>query len=125
MGDLRDFLLARLDEDAAEIAKQPDQTGEPGGIGIWSSGDAISNTEYLIISKTRALAEVEAKRQIVEEHRAEGGSCRACTTDGELEVSWDGEQEETRWVRNPVVAPCLTVRALASIYIETSSDRGN
>ena len=65
MSALVEFLRARLDEDAAEIAKQPDGRGEPGGIGIWSSGDAISNTEYLILSKRRALAEIDAKRQVI------------------------------------------------------------
>lgn len=69
MSDLAEFLRARLDADAAEIAKQPDDAGEPlGAIGIWSSGDVISNTEYLILSKKRALREVEGKRRIITEY---------------------------------------------------------
>lgn len=71
----------------------------------------------------RVLRQVAAMRQIAEEHRTEDGCCRTCTTESELEARWDGEQEETSWVRKPVVAPCSTMRALASIYTETSTDR--
>ena len=63
---LVEFLRARLDDEAAEIAKQPDGEGEFEGIGLWSSGDVLSNTSYLIINKSRALRDVEAKRRIVD-----------------------------------------------------------
>lgn len=97
-----EFLRARLDEDAAEIAKQPDGRGEPGGIGIWSSGDAISNTEYLILSKRRALAEVEVKRLFLADH------------DGVHRCDW-GEHRGADYL-----GWCTTLKRLALPYADHS-----
>lgn len=66
MNDLVTFLRARLTEDETEIAKHPDEPD----FGWW---ELVASTEsnypclpYLSLSKKRALAEVEVKRQIVD-----------------------------------------------------------
>lgn len=63
----------------------------------------------------RVLAEVEAKRRIVDEHQTEGDTCRTCTTE-DREVLWDGETETVEWVHRSVAAPCRTLRLLALPY---------
>lgn len=102
--DLVTFLRARLDEDAAEIAKHPDDD-----VPDW---DLIATAEtnypcfpYIAIGKSRALAEVEAKRQIVERYHYEatspfGEKWRECATCGAANEPW----------------PCPTLRLLALPY---------
>lgn len=64
MSELVEFLRARIAEDAAEIAKHPDGQDE------WefmATGEAnYPCTPYLMIGKKRALAEVAAKRRLIE-----------------------------------------------------------
>lgn len=72
MTDLLDFIRARYDEDAAEIAKHP---GDHGCISDWeilateeSNYPAMS---FLQIAKKRAEREVEAKRLLLDDITAE------------------------------------------------------
>lgn len=65
MTDLVEFLGARLDEDEALALKQP-------------KTDVRRWAHYLMwarFSRARVLAEVAAKRAIVEFHRADGDQC--------------------------------------------------
>lgn len=71
MSELVDFLRARLDEDAMEIAKHPD--GEDDWEFMATGETNYPCSPYLMIGKKRALAEVEAKRRIIEAH---GLECR-------------------------------------------------
>lgn len=90
---LTDFLLARITEDEADAEEM-------------AAGQ-------LVIGLNRALAECEAKRQIVKLHapfeccnvRCKGGGlhCFACNEGGNGEI---------------VHFPCPTVRALAAVYAD-------
>jgi len=66
------WLPAQLDEDTVEIAKHPD-----GEDPLWIAGSLYATAEenypctpYLAISKRRALAEVHAKRRILDTYVA-------------------------------------------------------
>lgn len=66
MSELVDFLRARLDEDATEIAKHPD--GEDDWEFVATGETNYPCTPYLMIGKKRALAEVGAKRRLLDEY---------------------------------------------------------
>lgn len=69
---LVEFLRARLDDDAAEIAEHPDDWDDYAEIDAWrlraEEESGYPSCRYLRIAKARALAEVEAKRKIVDEY---------------------------------------------------------
>src|SRR5262245_6868960 len=97
MADLIAFLTARLSEDEA-YAKEPEGWNE------YDEGDPGS--------PARVLAEVAAKRRIIDEHRPKGPEegCPTCT-----------EQTITAWA--PEDSPCPTLRLLALPYDQHSDYR--
>lgn len=96
------FLLARLDEDEAEVgAIVRDESAGPNGIG-WAEVGAIS--EVLMVSAARVLAEVAAKRAIVALH---GGRAPYFVDPCDAH---DGATMET--------VTCDTLRHLASVYAD-------
>lgn len=117
MSDLTDFLLARIAEDAAvarraaEIdAAQPPEYRPAEPISLtddftWGQSGTVE------MSAARFLAECEAKRRIVAQHRLSPdpepdddwlGICTMCTDTGPEAQGW----------------PCDTLKALASVYAE-------
>jgi hypothetical protein len=100
---LTDFLLARIAEDEALFRAAGPQWSEIGG--------------YMLpgFTEQRALAECEAKRQIVAEHAALDNAaisgwppqwdCRTCAVGDR----WEGYY--------PLDYPCLTLRLLALPYV--------
>ena len=121
MDDLIAFLNARLDEDAetatAAAGGDPNWTANPddrgsaiirdggGGVVVYDEGSP-SLDEALHIARhnpARVLAEVDAKRRILNEHACpcpdpDCGDCGACSGDHHAD---------------PTPAPCTTVRLLA------------
>lgn len=95
------FLLARIAEDVAELGVLVgrDEGAGPNGLG-WAEVGAIS--EVLMISHARALAECEAKRQIVEMH--------SNSTYGDR--SWDGACDR------PDPDGCPTLIELTAVYAD-------
>ncbi|MGV9352263.1 DUF6221 family protein [Streptomyces misionensis] len=125
MDDLVQFLRARLDEDEQTARRAGDsfrQIGETGVI-VATEGDraeecASANwagiAEHIVHhDPARVLAEVDAKRRLVDEHkpsRSKGRpnmerGCLSCTTAQE----WDAKANE---------ANCLTLRLLALPYAD-------
>ncbi|OKI16615.1 DUF6221 family protein [Streptomyces sp. CB03911] len=109
--DLAGFLLARLDEDIVEIGRHPD--GEDYYLEPWDLAAAVEAnypcSAYLQIAKVRALAEVDAKRCIIDEHHdVNDGSCGTCVT-----PSWG---YPTHGSASPAAWPCTTLRLLALPY---------
>ena len=109
---LTDFLLARVAEDEAQVEYATD----PGG---WTlSGDERG---YPVISRSRVLAECEAKRRIVGLHRRvdlfhgpddRTFGCDICGDRLGDTFSWDClEPGESLW-------PCLTIGLLALPYAD-------
>lgn len=105
MSDLVAFLRARLDEDeqAAERAQGEGQSW------AWVQPEALDANRYPSLEQAehiarhdpaRVLAEVAAKRALLDVHRDDYGSCSTCGTAGEYDVPW----------------PCTTVELLALPY---------
>lgn len=65
MSGLVEFLRARLDDDAAEIAKHPDDEMPDWDL-VATAETSYPCLPYIAIGKSRVLAEVEAKRRIIE-----------------------------------------------------------
>lgn len=99
---LVEFLLARLTEDeaAAERLRRPSE-GDPWG---WQPKGVTTNDAGRVeISPARVLADVEAKRRIVDLHyevTSDSGYCVVCVTNDYTDEPY----------------PCPTIRALASVY---------
>jgi hypothetical protein len=133
---LTEFLLARIDEDEAEIGPPfgRDEKAGPNGIG-WAEVRAIS--EVLMSGQARALAECEAKRRIVALHAItwqrdrewtylNGGDgphmerfddWAVCSSCGQVSFT------EGKWVEFGTDVPhtdaaCPTIRTLAAIYAD-------
>ncbi len=115
-GDLVEFLRARLDEDY-EVAQREGthRDGSPIDAAWWArvAGDADS-TLVEMFSPARVLAEVEAKRAMLDEHQpnAEPYSwvkCSRCveTMAGRYQEDWE-----------PQKYPCRTLRLLALPYAD-------
>lgn len=85
--------------------------------GPWGGGiDAATADHIARHDPARVLAEVDAKRRILDEHGASGGTCRTCCGEPDREVRWDGEEEAVEWARADKPWPCPTVRLLAQPY---------
>jgi len=93
MDELVAFMRAQLDEDERSIRRL---WGRTGGITV----ERYYRTPF---DPSRALAEVDAKRQIIEEHTdSDGAICPTCT------------EQDT--YRTPQAEPCRTLRLLALPY---------
>jgi Family of unknown function (DUF6221) len=133
--DLIAFLRARLDEAEAVINRNlgDDGLGDSGSYpdySTWDDGDTKAADEYLReFNPKRMLAEVDAKRKIIELHVI-GGSLRAPVTDNKVYVcdlcgpdEWPDIQDgEGNWVPVPAPPnggdfyPCTTLRLMALPY---------
>lgn len=109
---LVEFLNARLNEDAEEIAKHPD--GEDDWEFIATGEHNYPCTPYLMIGKKRAIAEVEAKRRIMAEHSSQEVASLDRETWGQVFVVC----RRCRINERQVAEPCLTLRALALPYVD-------
>lgn len=118
MNDLVEFLNARYHEELAEAGKLPeadDHAVDQWVIKFEETGDWDSYS-YLRISKARVLAEVEAKRKLLDEHQdVNDGSCGTCV-DGRWGYPTHGGSSPQQW-------PCTTVRILALPYAEHPDHR--
>ncbi|MFM9635994.1 DUF6221 family protein [Streptomyces turgidiscabies] len=103
-----EFLRARYGEEQAEVEKSADVDDYP--LDPWAiqreETGAYDSYAYLRITKARALAEVEAKRQILDEHPdVNGGDCGTC-----VNGRWG---YPTHGGSSPQRHPCRTLRLLA------------
>ena len=64
------------------------------------------------------LADIEAKRQIIDVHQNEDDTCRVCCREAYMEEIWDGVHEHVEWRRNNEPWPCDTLRLLALPYAD-------
>ncbi|SFK92400.1 hypothetical protein SAMN05216275_14152 [Streptosporangium canum] len=128
MSDLVAFLRARLDEDeqTARAAHGPNWNAE--------KRDVAYGDEWVVSAMTRAdaahiarhdparvLREVEAKRQIINEHPAlpgfkEGHAYTVCTRCSDYRGD-DDRSIGDRLIR-PAEAPCKTLRLLGLLYAD-------
>jgi hypothetical protein len=76
-------------------------SGEPGCI----VGDQAMATHIALHDPARVLREVEAKRQIVDEHCDDNGRCNVCADPPQYDATWQPY-------------PCLTLRLLALPYVD-------
>jgi hypothetical protein len=99
--DIAEFLLARIAEDEAEVKFVVESSG-------WMldvhEDPSDETPPVLTISTARVLAECEAKRRVVKEHRQVKGesACRCC---------FGGFTSPGKW-------PCTTLQLLATPYID-------
>lgn len=116
MDDLIAFLNERLAEDERIATAARDEPESD----WWWSEDAESAPERHIArhDPARVLADVAAKRAIVEMHAREGEDCAICCGEEYIEEHWDGEEETVEHVREPAPYPCRTLLLVASIYAE-------
>ena len=122
MDDLLTWLRAHLDKDervARMLLAESQQVRltleEPRNLGRYMPGWTLwPDVEQMAHDR---LAEVEAKRRILDAHPFEhgivGGVCGTCHGEGRIEVLWDGDNETTERVDTEMVWPCPTVRLLA------------
>lgn len=119
--DLETWLRAQLDEDEREAQKQPDDEDYP-IVGL--SAEMEQNypcSRFLRIPKSMALADIAAKRAILDLHpstagyvydddmdREPGSVCRTCAWPSE----YGGELGDSR------PYPCQTLRLLAAAYAD-------
>jgi hypothetical protein len=102
---ITEFLLARIAEDEAVAGYGESARGDDWALGwVYDQGDAIE------IRRSRVLAECEAHRRIVEEHTSDWIGCERCVLG--VTVEW-GDPEVDYYD-----GPCLTMRALASVYAD-------
>ncbi|MFD3802629.1 DUF6221 family protein [Streptomyces sp. NPDC058619] len=111
MDDLVQFLRDRYDEDVVEAGKLAD--GDDWEMEPWQVRRDETGTydsyAYLRIAKARVLAEVVAKRQLLDEHGdTNDGSCGTCV-DGQWGYPVLGSS-------TPQPHPCRTLRLLALPY---------
>lgn len=71
----------------------------------------------------RVLAEVAAKRRILDIHAPIAGACTTCCAEAIMDVHWDGEEETVVWTRHDMAAPCPTLRALGLLYADRPNYR--
>jgi hypothetical protein len=117
MGDVSSdviaFVHARLDEEKAQAEKLPDLEDyslDPWEI-CWEETGEWNSYAYLRIAKKRVLAEVEAKKGLLDEHTdVNDGSCGTCV-DGHWGYPTHGGS-------SPQNYPCRTLRLLALPYRE-------
>lgn len=116
MNDLVVFLNARLDEREAKArasgGEDPKDWFTVGGL---SDSDAwnldLADAEHIVANNpAHVLADVAAKRQIIEEHRDDEGWCLRCA---------DPPQYDAEWHKYP----CRTLRLLALPYASHSDYR--
>lgn len=115
--DLPAFLRARLAEQEQKTGRWATMRhdapyfqlhGKDGKLGVFIEGgpwqlltDELYNQLYVHDPDTAALADLDAKRRIIDEHREEHGACRVCAI-------------RSRKYR----APCRTLRLLAEPYAD-------
>lgn len=111
VGDLVAFLNARLDEDE-QVAHWIADRDEWGGIHVEGPTEVASHINRH--DPARVLAEVEAKRAILNEHPPNDVpyawvKCSRCveTMSGRYQEDWE-----------PQKYPCQTLRILASVYAD-------
>jgi hypothetical protein len=130
MDELVTWLRAQLDEEA-ETAQVANALTRP----PWTGGDAnvVDGDGYPVVrdddtrperavlehiarwDPARVLAEVDAKRRILDLHAIVDGYCSVCSHT-EMVEHWDGENETYGEERISQGWPCLTVRLLALPY---------
>lgn len=116
--DLAAFLRRMLDADEQEAEKLPDIDDyplDPWAI-QWEETGEWNSYGYLRIAKARALAEVEAKREQLDEHpNVNDGDCGTCVN-GQWGYPNYGGSSPQPW-------PCRTLRLLALPYADRSDHR--
>jgi hypothetical protein len=126
VSELVEFLRARLDDDEAKAQAGATALGSPPSWPDYQTYDSPEldvALEYLDHwGPSRALAEIEAKRRIVDEHfgllHPQGNPDRACRQCSDRRADDDPLSHggnDDRWLRLEP-APCLTVRLLALPY---------
>jgi hypothetical protein len=123
VSDLTTFLRARLNEDQARAeATQARVAADGGWFGardlVTGAGFEAADAELVAVhaDPARVLREVEAKRQIVDEHGdVNGGSCDTC-----VDGAWG---YPTHGGSTPQDYPCRTLRLLASVYADHADYR--
>ncbi len=115
MDDLVAFLAARLDEDEQAAQSAVDELANWGGPWLAIADDIAKRAHFdadeigehiARWDPARVLAEVEAKRRIIDEHEPlQNGCCDTCCEDGPY-----GDSNQA-W-------PCRTVRLLALPYAD-------
>ena len=131
MDDLVTWLRAQLDEDerVARAATRPTMCPEwacssrevfTGDAAVRKVADvAWSDDIGAHIARhdpARVLAEVDAKRRILDQHRPADSECTTCCGESYIEETWDGEEERISRKRASLTWPCPTVRLLALPY---------
>lgn len=102
--DLAAFLLARIAEDEQVVIAAPGTEGNE----LYVLDDDYRHN-LIVISRTRVLAECEAKRRIVElHHSVNDGDCATCIVPGWGYPTHGGNQ--------PALLPCITLRLLTLPY---------
>ncbi|BFP50005.1 hypothetical protein KCMC57_63730 (plasmid) [Kitasatospora sp. CMC57] len=89
-----------------------DEHGEPVAYneGAPSIAQATHIAEH---DPARVLAEVDAKRRIIDEHADDFGDCRVCADPATSSDDVDGNRD---WSRTAKPSPCQTLRLLALPY---------
>jgi hypothetical protein len=113
---LADFLLARIAEDEAGYRRMAETLSVAKQTMSGPVGARPTVVHETILSRSRLLAECEAKRRIVEEHGNDYGDCTTCS-DGDDGACGDPE------CCGPASAvmkswPCPTIRLLALPYAD-------
>lgn len=81
--DLAAFLLARIAEDEQVVIAAPGTEGNE----LYVLDDDYRHN-LIVISRTRVLAECEAKRRIVELHGIDSDPCDATPASGRYRATW-------------------------------------
>lgn len=120
MTDLAAFLAARLDEDeqlarTADAEPFPDKGFHRGthiAYGLQSTGIGLEYQGFALVwDPARVLAEITAKRAIIDAHpNVNDGDCGTCVV-GRWGYPTHGGSTIERW-------PCPTLRALAATYAD-------
>lgn len=122
-----EFLKARLDEATADAVKAGgDRWILDGGIHRESHPthevvDWVYDEADEHIARNdpaHVLADIAAKRAIVEAHAPSGNECRTCCGEPYMEEYWNRptQTETVEWKRADLPFPCPTIRILTSVY---------
>lgn len=133
MGDIVEFLKARLAEDEAVVNELEDHYDSATGIEV-QTASGYPCERYLTIEKARVLRDIAAKRAIIGLHRPElttvewwdapdTGEALTCPTCAAVPNEWDlpvgaAGVKPDGWVSGYVLTPCPTLRHLAAIWAE-------
>ncbi|MYX14407.1 hypothetical protein GTY67_13475 [Streptomyces sp. SID8374] len=109
------FLRARLDDDEQVAgAADPELSHVFTRIATFDPEMAADERHIMVQRPARTLREVQAKRQLIDEHRPDGaGGCSTCTDPEDFDEDADGNRAFSRSAKP---WPCPTVRLLALPY---------